>query len=79
MTQQQTITSQGFWRWIGFRRDLLDQPQGPSIRRPGVHLRLGESAPPSFVLKANGPIGMAAGQLNQPVAELFFAGIRDPG
>lgn len=42
-------------------------------------MRLGEAAPPGFVLKANRPVGMLARQTDQPVAELFFAGTRDLG
>src|SRR5512133_369199 len=72
VVQQQAVASQGFGGPICLGWDLFDQPQGLSIWRPGVQMRLREAAPPGFILKPNRPVGMTAGQADQPIAESFF-------
>ena len=72
MTQQNTITRQCFRRIVFAKGDLFDQPQWFSIRRPAMQMGLCVAAPPHFVLIADHPVGMLAGQADQSVPELFF-------
>ncbi len=72
MPQQNAITRQCFGGIVFARGDLFDQPQWFSIRRPAMQMGLRVAAPPYFVLKADRPVGMLAGQADQSIAELFF-------
>lgn len=72
MAQQNAIASQRFAIGVLGLGCLFHQAQRLPIRRPTVQMRLGKAAPPGFVLKANDPVGMAAGQRDQSIPELFF-------
>ena len=75
---QQAVAGQRFAIWIILRRRLLNQPQHRIRVRPGVQVGLRHPAPPDFILKAQGVVGVALGQGNQPVAVVFFAHTQDP-
>lgn len=72
IAQQGPIAGQGFGRVIFGGRCLLNQAQWFSGYRPGMQVGVGKTAPPHFILKAQHPIGMPAGQPDQSIAELFF-------
>jgi hypothetical protein len=69
---QQPITSQGFGVGIGARQGLLDEMQGLLSGGPGVQRGLRQATPPRLIFKAQRPLWMACGQVNQAVAGFFF-------
>ena len=72
MPQQHAITGQCLWRIVFARNDLFDQPQRLTVQRPAMQMGLRVTAPPHFILKADHPVGMLAGQADQSIPELFF-------
>ena len=72
LLHQQPITSQGFGVGIGARHGLLDERQGLLRGGPGVQRGLRQATPPCLIFKAQRPLRMACGQVNQAVAGFFF-------
>ena len=70
-SQKDAIASQSFWIRIIFLLGLLYQSQRLAFFTPTRQLRLGKSAPPSFVLKAPNPT-MLLCQSYDPVTRLFL-------
>src|SRR6266498_33937 len=70
--QPQPVTSQCLGVWIAFGHFLLNQAQRLLILGPTMHRRMGYSAPPHFILKAECPIRVRCRQPHQPVSTLFF-------
>ena len=70
-SQQDAITSQGFWVRIIFLFGLFHQSQRLSCLTPTRQVRLRKATPPSLVLKAPYPT-MLLCQGNYPVSRLFL-------
>jgi hypothetical protein len=72
----EAITGYRFTLWIlGWYR-LFHQADGLVVA-PGLHVRLGFTAPPHVIFAAQRHVRMVDGQLDQPVAAVFFS--RRPG
>ena len=69
---QQPVTRQRLGVGVCLARGLLHQAQSLPLRTPGRQARLCETTPPRFVLKAQRPLRMLCGPLDQPVAGVFF-------
>jgi hypothetical protein len=70
--QQQPITGQGLGLGVSRRRGQLLQLVRGLSGCPATLVGLGQSTPPHFIAKAQGPRGPGEGSLAQPVAALFF-------
>jgi|RhiMetdeSRZDD1v2_1073273.scaffolds.fasta_scaffold242812_3 hypothetical protein len=57
---------------LSLGRLVFHEAQG-FVLCPGVHRRLGETAPPAFVLEAQRQSGLPYSQADQSVATIFFA------
>src|SRR5438128_749034 len=64
-TNQQAIASQRFGVCIAFGHFLLNQAHRLAFLAPTVHVRVGYSAPPYFVLKTKRPIWVRGRQSDQ--------------
>jgi hypothetical protein len=49
---QKPVTRQGLGVGVGWGTGFCSEPQGCVSGGPGVHRRLGQSAPPNFIRKA---------------------------
>ena len=68
---QDAIAGQRLGVGIILEPGLCDEVNWVVFAVPGLHERLGKAAPPHFVQKADGPLGMLAGISEQAVTSFF--------
>ncbi len=70
---QDAITGQCLGIGIPLLPGLLHQAHGMVLVLPGVQARQGKATPPHLVEEASGPVRLATGPGDQPVARFFFS------